>query len=175
MRLLFQNELIVKDHYNYVLNMIEQEPAARNIVFYNSLGKKVNYMLSFPYLQLATIRPEKSKAGGMIFAAINKKPYHPKTNGNCCILPLPNSYTNFSICGITAENHNELADKFWNSLFHLGGYDGEKALLKSSMKTIPLWAKMTKIAPAFILDEGTDFGSKPKNFYDTICKSAYYY
>ena len=144
----------------------ELMPCVRSILITHPLtGKRATRFISFPYLQLALIGAQgqyRSVAAGM-----SKLPW---TNDNSVSfpLPLPNSYENFHVCGITANSLEELCKVFWNSRFQGNGYPGCLGLEKSSMKNLNIWQKMTLMAPEFILSEGCNYGTKPLVFKKTI-------
>ena len=153
---------------NKKITIYEMEPSARNILTYNDvLGKKINYFLAFPYVQIAA-RSFDYEKNAEVYASMSRKPADLSLNANeHYTIPLSNCYDNFVVCGITAL-HKNAVEVFWNSLFHGDGYKGNEYLLKSSMKNLNVWQKMTKIAPEFILSDNCSYGSSPKKLIDTI-------
>lgn len=171
MRIIYQHKKI-KDYH---IDLVECEPSVRNLRFCNDLKKSVDiYFLSFPYVQIATRSYYKGELGE-IHIGLSKKPFCPNNNPKCYVPPLPNCYANFSVCGISAINAENAAQLFWNSRFHFGEYAGCNYLIKSSMKNIKIWQKMTLIAPEFIVSEGCNYGNKPKDFINTITDGYYDY
>lgn len=115
------------------------------------------YTLAFPYLYMW---------GPGSFVGMSKLPPEELLASEDRLvypLPLPNSYENCGICGISGETILKYAEKFWNSNFcqETAGYYGGKRLPYSTMKNLRTWEKLTAIDPTFILKENCNFGTEP--------------
>jgi hypothetical protein len=114
------------------------------------------YTLAFPYLYMwPGSHVGMSKLPPEELLATKDKFVYP--------LPLPNSYENCSICGISGVDIIKYAEMFWNSNFceENSGYYGGRCLPQSTMKNLRTWEKLTALNPNFILSEACKFGTEP--------------
>jgi hypothetical protein len=112
--------------------------------------KAVN--LAFPYLYMWGA----SKVG------MSRFPMEENKEIEVYPIPLPNCHPCCTVCGIHGKDLVDYAKVFWNSVFGAeGSYYGGERTIKSTMKNIRTWEKLTQVDPTFIINPSVKYGTDP--------------